>query len=177
MAKEYPELLKKIKFQFASITSSNYFFTPAIVQKMHDNKCEVYFAYDVTREKKILRPYLKLVTDFNTGKFLEFQNAYYSEFADEKKYPLNMKFDAKVPTAKTVKEHMELVKNLQSLYEKVRVFAFEENLSDEQKKILTDYFKVLYKTLPADLLNFCKDTEPNFFNWIKSNIGNWQVIK
>ena len=170
MAKEYSELLKKIKFQFASITSINYSLTPAIVQKVRDNKCEVYFAYNVTREKKILRPYMKLATDFNSGQFLEFKNAYYSEFADDKKYPLNIKFDAKVPTATSVKEQMELVKNLQSLYEKVREFAFEENLSDEQKKILADYCKVLSETVPADLLNFCKDTEPDYFTWIKSNI-------
>lgn len=170
MAQSYFELLKKIKTQFATITSINYSLTPAIVKKVRDHKCEIYFAYNVTRTKKILRPYLKLATDFNSGQFLEFKNAYYSEFADDKKYPLNTEFDAQVPTATSVKEQRELLKNLQSLYEKVREFAFEKNLSDEQKKTLADYSETLSKTVPTDLLNFCKDTEPEYFAWIDENI-------
>ena len=167
MEKKYPELLNKIKSQFSMIVGMNYSLTPTIVKKVADKKCEVFFAYIVTREKKILRPYLKLVTDFNTGQFLEFKNAYYSEFADSEKYPLNTEFDAKIPTAETAKEQMNLIKNLQLLYEKVREFAFEKNLSDEQKNILEDYLKCLSKTIPTDLLNFCKNTEPEFFNWIE----------
>ena len=99
-----------------------------------------------------------------------FKNAYYSEFADSKKYPLTSEFDAKVPLATSAKEQIELIKNLQTLYEKVRVIAFEKNLSAENKTVLSEYANALSQTIPADLLNFCKNTEPQFFEWIAKNI-------
>lgn len=170
ISQEYPEQLKKIKEQFASIGFGNYSLAPAITKVVNGHKVEVYFAYNISRQKKILRPYLKLVTDFDKGLILEFKNAYYSEFADAKKYPLNAEFDAKVPVAKSAKEQMELLKNLQALYTQVRAFAFSEDVSTENKKILVDYNKCLSNTVPIDLLQFCKDTEPEFFSWITTNI-------
>lgn len=170
MAQNYQELLKKLKIQFTAITGSNYSFTPAIVELNQNRKCEVYFAYNISPKKKILRPYFKLVTDYKTGIILEFKNAYYSEFADSKKYPLTSEFDAKVPLATSAKEQIELIKNLQTLYEKVRVIAFEKNLSAENKTVLSEYANALSQTIPEDLLNFCKNTEPQFFEWIAKNI-------
>lgn len=167
MTREYTEILKKIRVQFTAITGDNYSLTPAIVKTANGRKCEVYFAYKVSRDKKILRPYLKLVMDFETGLVLEFKNAYYSDFADAKKYPLNAEFNATVPVAKSAKEQMELLKNLQALYVKIRELAFARNLSSAEKNFLTDYAECLAKTVPTDLLNFCKDTEPEFFDWLR----------
>lgn len=166
----YPEQLKKIKERLAAVAGSNYFLTPAIVKTMRTHKVEIYFAYNVSRQKKILRPYLRLVTDFDSGVILEFKNAYYSEFADDKKYPLNLTFNAEVPVARSIKEQMVLLENLRVLYMKVREFSFDNDLSADNKQILRDYAECLSKTVPTDLLNFCKDTEPEFFNWIKTGI-------
>lgn len=170
MKPEYTELLKRIKTQFATIAGTNFSFTPAIVKLAHGRKCEVYFAYGISSKEKILRPYIRLVTDFENGLFLEFKNAYYSDFADDKKYPLNMEFNAKVPVAKSVKEQQALIKNLQTLYTKVRTFAFSKDLSTEDKNTLANYTECLSKTIPADLLNFCKNTEPEFFRWLSSSL-------
>ena len=170
ISRGYPEQLKKIKEQLAVIAGSNYFLTPAIVKTVRTRKVEVYFAYNVSRQKKILRPYLKLVTDFDSGVILEFKNAYYSEFADDKKYPLNSTFNAEVPVARSIKEQMALLENLRALYMKVRKFSFDNDLSADNKQILRDYAECLSKTVPTDLLNFCKDTEPEFFNWVKTSV-------
>ena len=166
----YPEQLKKIKERLAAIVAGNYSLTPAIVKMAHGRKVEVYFAYNISRQKEILRPYLKLVTDFDKGLILEFKNAYYSEFADAKKYPLNAEFDAKVPVAKSAKEQMALLNELQELYVKVRGISFTETLSDEDKQTLADYDASLSKTVPVELLAFCKDTEPEFFNWVRTGV-------
>ncbi len=163
---EYPEQLKKIKEHFAAIAGNNYFLTPAIVKTAGERKAEVYFAYNISRQKKIIRPYMKLITDFDSGIILEFQNAYYSDFADAKKYPLNATFDAKVPVAKSAKEQMEFLENLRALYIKVRAFSFNKDLSTNDKQILRDYVECLSKTVPTELLAFCRDNEPEFFNWM-----------
>ena len=170
MALEFSDILKKIKAQFVTITGDNYFFTPPIIKVVNNRKFEIFFAYKISMKQKILRPYLKLATDFNGGFIVEFKNAYYSEFADNKKYPLNLEFNASVPVAKSVKEQTDLLKKLNLLYEKVRQFAFAGNLSNDERNILADYSKILTATVPVDLLNFCRDTEPDFFNWIRRNI-------
>lgn len=170
ISRGYPEQLKKIKEWLAAIAGNNYFLTPAIVKTVRMHKVEVYFAYNVSRQKKILRPYLRLVTDFDSGVILEFKNAYYSEFADDKKYPLNSTFNAEVPVARSIKEQTALLENLRALYMKVREFSFDNDLSADNKQTLRNYAECLSKTVPTDLLNFCKDTEPEFFNWVKTGV-------
>ena len=142
VAPEYSEQLKRIKAKFAALVGGNFAF------------------------KKILRPYMRLITDFNSGLILEFKNACYDDFADSEKYPLGTEFDAAIPVSRTAVEQMERVKNLQLLYTKVRGFSFAENLSDAEKKTLSRYVACLSDTVPVDLLNFCKETEPKFFAWI-----------
>lgn len=166
---EYPEQLQKVKAKFTALVGGNFAFTPAIVKMVNGRKCEVYFAYASVARKNFLRPYLKLVTDFNGGTILEFKNAYYDDFADSKKYPLNTEFNATVPVSKTAKEQINRLKNLQTLYIQVREFAFDVNLSAADKRILNQYATCLSETVPVDLLNFCKDTEPEFFTWLNSN--------
>ena len=168
-APEYPEQLKAVKSKFTALVGNNFSFTPAIVKMANGRKCEIYFAYSGVGNKKILRPYLKLVTDLNGGTILEFKNAYYDDFANGEKYPLGAKFDATVPISLTAKEQMERLKTLQTLYIKVRDFAFAENLSAANKQLLNQYAACLAETVPADLLNFCKDTEPEFFAWLDAN--------
>ena len=165
---QYSEQFKAIKAKFTALVGYNFSFTPAVVKIVNGHKCEVYFAYRGIG-KKILRPYLKLVTDFNGGTILEFKNAYYDDFANTEKYPLGTEFDATVPTARTAKEQMEQLKTLQRLYAQVRDFAFAENLPDTNKRLLNQYAACLAETVPADLLNFCKETEPKFFAWLDAN--------
>ena len=169
-APEYSEQLKVVKAKFTAFVNGNFSFTPAIVKILNGHKCEVYFAYRGIGSKKILRPYLKLVKDFNSVTILEFKNAYYDDFADCKKYPLDTEFNATVPISRTVKEQMERLKTLQMLYTKVREFSFEDNLSNADKRILNQYAVCLSETVPVDLLNFCKDTESEFFTWIDTNL-------
>lgn len=167
-AREYAAALKKTKNQFAALTGGNYSFTPAIPALAQGRKYEIYFAYKIERDKKIPRPTLKAVADYKTGDIAEFTNADYNDFADAKKYPRGKKFDANVPVAKTAREQMALLKNLEAQYEKVREIAFKENLSDEEKNILADYVKILAQTVPNELLSFCVETETKFFEWLKS---------
>lgn len=165
----YTDILKRVHSQTAALIGRNFSLTPAVIEIVNGRKYEIYFAYNAAQREGISRPYLKFVTDYKTGLLLEFKNAYYSDFADSKKYPLDKKFSAKVPAATTVKEQGELLKNLKELYEKVRAFAFAEEISDAERDILNRYAKILAATVPAELLDFCKYTAPEFFRWIENH--------
>ena len=167
-ALEYVAALKKTAKQFSALAGNNYSFTPAIPAIIQGRKYEIYFAYRIGRDKKILRPYLKVVADYITGNIVEYRNAAYSDFADSVKYPLEKIFDASVPLAETAHEQMALLKKLQMKYEKVREFAFKKDLLNEELDILACYVKALKETIPNGLLKFCVDTEPQFFEWLQS---------
>ena len=166
--REYATILKKTAEQFSVLAGNNYSLTPAIPKIIQGRKYEIYFAYIITQDRKILRPYFKVAADYATGEIVEFQNSIYSDFVDNEKYSRDKKFNAEVPMAKTAREQMILLKNLQSKYEKVRVFAFQEELSNNEKIFLKDYVKAIEETIPNELLNFCIENEPFFFDWIKS---------
>ncbi len=173
----YNNILKKIRAQLEALVGRNFSLTPAVIEIVNNRKVEVYFAYSAKSHEGILRPYLKLVTDYETGVLLEFKNAYYSDFVDSKKYPLGKKLSTKVPVAKTVKEQGELLKNLQTLYEEIRPVVFIRNISSEDRNNLENYAKVLADTIPPELLDFCKAAEPQFFDWIESKTHRLNVPK
>lgn len=166
MAKRYEEIQEKVRRQLRVIMGNGYSLTPAILKKKNGNKCEVYFAYRISGEGDISRPYIRVVTDYETGVVLEFQNAYYHEFADNSRFPLDSRLELKVPTAKTAAQQKELVKQLCLLHEKVREFAYSESLSQEERKTLTKYRECFRDTVPAELMVFCADTEKEFFEWM-----------
>ena len=148
------------------IAGGNCFLTPAIVKMSNGHKCEVYFGYNIRANGKMARPHMRVVSDYETGTLLEFQNAFYSEFADTEKYPLDRWMDPQVPVAKSAREQKELMEKLQMSYEKIRPAAFSEDISEDTVRELKEYRKCLADVLPAGLLAFCEQTEADFFKWM-----------
>lgn len=166
MVKKYEDILVKVKKQLMEIMGNGYSLTPAILKKKGGNKCEVYFAYYISGKGDISRPYIRMVADYETGVILEYQNAHYQEFADSSKFPLEVGINPAVPAAKTAGEQWELVQRLRSLHETVREFAFEDRITDKERKLLEDYRECFHNTVPAGLMEFCMDTEREFFSWM-----------
>ncbi len=162
----YRDKLINVKKQIVAITGSGCSLTPAIIQMVNGHKCEVYFGYNRLEKGKMGRPYLRVAADYETGRILHFQNAYYSEFSDKEKYPLDKEMSLDVPVAKSVKEQGELLKRLERLYEKISAIAFSEFVLEENVKALKEYQKCLEDTVPPDLMAFMIDTETDFFQWM-----------
>lgn len=171
MAMTYQDIILKVRKQIALMAGGSYFLTPAVVKVSNGHKCEVYFVYHIPASGKMIRPHMRVVSDFETGTVLEFRNAFYSEFADAEKYPLGSPMNPQVPVAKSAGEQKELIGKLQSSYEKVRQIAFSEDISQDAIKELEEYRKCLADALPTELLAFCEQTEPSFFEWMNHVIG------
>lgn len=163
---QYKEILENTVKKAASFGVST--LTPAAVETVNGHKCEVVFGYAIRANKTLSRPAVKIVTDYDSGTILLYQNAFFREFADAAKYPVDASLRAGVPTAKTAKEQLQLVREMTDLYECVRTFALEDNLTVDQKSICKSYRDCLAATVPTDLLAFCKDTEPAFYSWLEN---------
>lgn len=171
MLMKYKDILGKVKNQITAILGKGYSFTPAIIKEKDGHKCEVYFVYHISENGGISRPYIRLVTDCDTGVILEYKNAYYHEFADANKFPLGSVMNADVPAAQKACEQLELLDKQRALYEYVREFAYSENISDEEQKILREYRKCLFDMVPIELMDFCLYTENAFFFWMDKKLG------
>lgn len=176
MPKDYKDILLKVKKQISDIMGDGYSLTPAIVKKNGGNRCEVYFAYSIHRRQGISRPCIRIVTDYETGVIVEYQNANYFEFADIEKYPLDKMMKSEVPVAKTAQEQSEILNELYSLYASVRQFAYSDVLSNEEKNMLERYRECLYKAVPTELMAFCSYTEQEFFAWMNDELGKLSSI-
>ena len=170
MAICYKDVLERVKRQLSAIMHSTWSLSPAFVRMVNGNKCEIYYAYNFVGKGAIYRPYIRLAVDYGSGTLLEFRNAYFAEFADAERFPLDMEINPAVPYAKTVQEQSALLEKLQSLYEKVREFAYEEALSSTQRELLNEYSHCLQRTVPRDLMDFFAAEEKDFFAWIHNSL-------
>lgn len=166
MLKPYDTVNKELREKLAMLTGGNYVFGPFIPCQIKGQPCERIFLYSGAGRSKN-RPYLSVLINSQNGAVLEFRNAYVGDFADGEKYPLGGAMDYSVPTAKTAVEQGELLKKLNGLYAEVREFAFTNELDERQGSVLREYADCLKNTVPASLLAFCRDAEPQFYDWLE----------
>ena len=167
MMTTYETAAKELREKLSVLTGGSYEMGPWLPCRIQGHLCEQIFLYSATGKKRT-RPYLRVLINSQTGAVLEFRNAYVEDFADGSKYPLGGTMDYSVPTAKSATEQGELLKKLDEVYAQVRTFAYAETLEEDQKTALKEYARCLERTVPAELLAFCKDAEPAFFCWLES---------
>lgn len=170
MMKDYAVMRAELKEKLPVITGGNFAVGPFIPCRVNGRCCERVFLYGGAAGTQKSRPYLSVLLSSDNGLLLEYKNAYAGDFADTRKYPLGAPMDYGVPTAATAAEQGELIRKLDELYAQVRQFAFAETIDETQKKALAAYAGCLRDTVPAALLAFCRDAEPDFFRWLDQTV-------
>lgn len=113
------------------------------------------------------RPYASVLVEPETGMLLEYCNAYISDFADSLNCSMSQKIDYSVPYAKTAAEQGALVARVEELYETVRKLAWKEELTENEKNAVREYWDCFQKAVPKDLLVFYKALAAEFWEWIE----------
>ncbi len=130
-------------------------------------RTERVFFYPSTPKTQRVRPYAWASVSSEHGRVLSFQTCVIHDFMDTQKYPLDLMVDYSVPSAKTAKEQGELLKQYETAYEAVRMFAFDEKMDESQKKQLKEFYQLMSRTIPAGLMPYYKSLSPDFFKWIE----------
>lgn len=125
------------------------------------------FLYDMGDFSKVrLRPFASVILEPESEVLLEYRNAYLDDFMDADKYPMSLKIDYSVPSAKSAKEQGELVGKVNELYTAIRELAWKEGLEEHEKKVVREYYSCFCRAVPNALLPFYEALSPEFFVWL-----------
>lgn len=117
------------------------------------------------------RPFAKVVIEPEKQLLVAYQDARIYDFMDTEAYPMSEKIDYSVP-ARTAAEQFKLIKNVNELYKKIRLFPWKDSeLSEDEAHIVSEYAACFYQTIPKSLLPFYEALSPEFFAWLSEKRG------
>lgn len=170
--KIYNEILPDIRSKVTQICGGNFGISFPFVDLVDGIRVEKVFIYPVSNEKMRTRPFAAVTFSMEDGMILKYENAYLYDFADTEKYPFDKKISYEIPdgSKKTVKEHQLELSIIFKLYEAIRNFAFNEELSAEQAEILTKYYVIFEKTVPSSNIPFYEALSEKFMKWVIKHV-------
>ena len=124
-----------------------------------------YFLYPVHGGQ---RPIAALETDYNTGLLLRFEHILCEDFITN--VPADTQLDYKVQ-AVSATEQLKHLYALRALTKSIAEFAFQRDLTSEQRRTMKDYSQQLKNTVAPSLLPFYTALGSTFFSWLNENEG------
>lgn len=112
------------------------------------------------------RPLASLLVEPKSGAMLEYRSARVSDFMDPEQYPMTMKLDYSVPTAKTAQEQGALVDELNKLYPAIRELPWKDSLNEAEQAQAAAYRTCFFQAVPPGLLPFYEALSPEFYVWL-----------
>lgn len=170
--KTYVQILPEIRNIITQICGANFGISFPIVDLINGVKVEKMFIYPVYPTEMRTRPFAVVTTSMEDGAILRFENAYLVDFLDTEKYPFDKKISYAIPdgSKKTVKEHQLEINIIFKLYEAIRNFAFNEELTAEQTEILTKYYVIFEKTVPSSNMPFYEALSEKYMKWVINHV-------
>lgn len=170
--KTYTQILPDIRSKVTQICGTNFGISFPFVDLINGVKVEKVFIYPVSQTEMRTRPFGVITTSIEDGVILKYENAYLFDFVDTEKYPFNKKISYAIPdgSKKTVKEHQLEINIIFKLYEAIRNFAFEEELTAEQTEILAKYYVIFEKTVPSSNMPFYEALSENYMKWVIKHV-------
>ena len=78
-----------------------------------------------------------------------------------------------VPAKKTAKERSEKYPKFEEMYNLARPIFYKENCTEEEKRLLSEFYKSFKDYEDESLMVFYRELLPTFFEWLeKENVGN-----
>jgi hypothetical protein len=170
--KAYFEILPELRNKITELCGSNFGISFPFVDLIGGVKVEKVFIYPVSPKEMRTRPFGVVTFSMEDGLILKYENAYVFDFVDREKYPFDKKISYEIPDGgkKTVKEHKLEMDIIFKLYEAIRNFAFEEELTKEQVEILTKYYVIFEKSVPSSNIPFYKALSEKYMEWVIKHV-------
>ena len=141
------------------------FFSKAVISLFQDKIIDVFYLYSYDNFTKIVSPpYARIAID-STENTLAF---YYK--TDKKPFASTLpeNFVSKIPYDETF---IKWTAVYEQWYCKIREFAFQENLGDEQKTILKEFLQAFDYIIDKELQPFYFELSPEFWEWLVKYAG------
>ena len=163
--KAYADVFPGIKAMVAYLFGDQVSLSYPMPDVTHAVRVERYFLYPAGNKLTRCRPFGILTVEMDNGRLLSYPHCRIKDFMETEKYPFDQEISYELPRKIGVKQFKVEQSQINKLYESVRIFAFEENLSDEQKELLSQYWALLLQSVPASLQPYYQKMGKNFYQW------------
>ena len=163
--KTYTDVFRKVREMVSYLFGDQVSLSYPVPDVTHGVRVERYFLYPAGNTLTRSRPFGILTVEMDNGRLLSFQDCRLRDFMDTDKYPFDQKISYELPRKIGVKQFKVEQSLINKLYESVRGFAFEENLTDKQKELLSKYWVLLLRSVPASLQPYYQKMGKNFYRW------------
>lgn len=169
--KKYSEILEKNRGIINALggNSSISFPVPDLVNGILVEKV---FLYPTSPMELRTRPFALVTSAMEDGTILKYENAYVYDFVPTQRHSFEEKISYEIPDSekKSLREHRLELELLPKLYEEIRTFVFNENLTPEQREILTKYYVIFEKSVPTAQLPFYDGMSENYKKWVVNHV-------
>ena len=160
--------MKRIEEMMASVVKNNYLvianleldaFSYPIPGKNGERTVERFFLYSNQPKTIKSRPYAWLVIDSETGGIVQFSRCECIDFAQNLQMPMEQQIDYSAPLKGSHKELRDKQLEFNSVYVRIREFAFSTTVDEGQREALLQYVMPFYQLL-----------SPDFYEWMNTVI-------
>lgn len=159
-------MINKIKMLYGDNISFSF---PVPVEE-NSIKVEKYFVYRMSFGKEKTRPFIVVVVAMSDGTILEIENCHYRDFVTVSEYPFDKKISYELSDKDlSAKQMKELIEQANELYCTVRDLFFQDELSENNKAIISEYRNIVDRITPPALVPFYNALNPAFFCWLNAD--------
>lgn len=119
---------------------------------------------------QLFRPFSWVGFDKKSGTLMYYRHCMMQDFMDTEKYPASTKLKGEFSSPRTPKQQIGYEKELVERYEAIRDFVFEENIPEEQKKLVREFREQWELTVMTDLIPYYEALSPEFFEWLEKSV-------
>ena len=115
-----------------------------------------------------LRPEAWLEWSGETGELIHFSHCRDRDFVDTARYPLDQEADYTISAAGGAMGQVRRLRQLRSLYARLREFAFAKTLTAEQSAVAQEYAQLLSQAVAPGLRPYYEGLGGDFLRWLES---------
>lgn len=168
--------MKKLEEMMIAMVRDNYLaaanieldaFSYPIPRQSGTKMTECFFLYSNQPVTRKARPYAWCVVDSKTGCLMQYNRCECCDFAAGLNIPIEQQIDYSAPAQCDYKELRDRQREFAALYAKLREFAFSDEISDEQRKMLRQYKSLHEQLINPKLTSFYMELSPDFYKWME----------
>ncbi len=169
--------MKKIEEIMASVVKNNYLvianleldaFSYPVPGKNGERTVERFFLYSNQPKTIKYRPYAWIVIDSETGRIVQFSRCECIDFAQNLQIPMERQIDYSAPLKVSHKELRNKQLEFNSVYARMREFAFSTTIDESRKDVLFQYKNLQEQLINVEVMPFYQSLSPDFYEWMNT---------
>ena len=136
-----------------------------LAEQLGGQLCDSFFVYHSGVQTLRTRPFAKISFLAEDGTLVLYQDARVLDFMPAEQYPFSRKIHYELQGTPSVQEYQTRQAMLYKIYEQIRRFAYQPELTKQNQEQLGVYCMQLAFSEPRELIPFYRSLAPGFYQW------------